>query len=123
MAQAAFLLPDALKVHKGMGKWILRTWLEKHCPAARPFAPKQGFTVPIGQWIGNQGARLGRLVAAQPCIREIAYPEKVEALFRQSNGRRQGFAAWTLLFYALWHRAHIRGLAPEGDVFEALSGL
>ena len=123
VAQAAFLLPDALKVHKGMGKWILRTWLEKHCPAARPFAPKQGFTVPIGQWIGNQGARLGRLVAAQPCIREIAYPEKVEALFRQSNGRRQGFAAWTLLFYALWHRAHIRGLAPEGDVFEALSGL
>jgi asparagine synthase (glutamine-hydrolysing) len=121
VAAAAFRLPDALKVNQGMGKWILRRWLEKNCPQARPFAPKQGFTVPIGQWIGNQGARLGKLVAAQPGIMEIAVPEKVEALFRQSNARRHGFAAWTLLFYALWHRTHIRGLAPEGDVFEALS--
>ncbi len=121
IAAAAFLLPDALKVNKGMGKWILRRWLEQNCPAAQPFAPKQGFTVPIGQWIGNQGARLGKLVAAQPGVAEIAYPDKVEALFRRSNARRHGFAAWTLLFYALWHRAHIQGLAPEGDVFEALS--
>ena len=79
--------------------------------------------MPIGQWIGQQGARLGKLVAAQPGIQEIAYPEKVAALFARSNGRRHGFAAWMLLFYALWHRAHIRGLPPEGDVFEALSRL
>ncbi len=121
VAAAACSLPDALKINKGMGKWLLRTWLAKNCPAAQPFAPKQGFTVPIGQWIGNQGDRLGRLVAAQPGIAEIAHPEKVRALFRQSNARRHGFAAWTLLFYALWHRAHILGLPPTGDVFEALS--
>ena len=121
VAAAAFRLPDRLKVNKGMGKWLLRRWLEMNCPAAQPFAPKQGFTVPIGQWIGNQGDRLGRLVAAQPGVAEIAYPEKVIALFKQSNARRHGFAAWTLLFYALWHRAHIQGLPPSGDVFETLS--
>jgi asparagine synthase (glutamine-hydrolysing) len=26
-----------------------------------------------------------------------------------------------LLFYALWHRRHIQGAAPAGDVFETLS--
>ncbi len=123
VAEAAFRLPDALKVNKGMGKWILRRWLEQNCPAARPFAPKQGFTVPIGQWIGNQGARLGKLVAMQPGIIEIAHPQKVEALFSKSNGRRHGFAAWILLFYALWHRTHILGRAPCGDVFETLAAL
>jgi len=123
VAAAAFLLPDALKVNKGMGKWLLRKWLEKNCPAAQPFAPKQGFTVPIGQWIGNQGARLGKLVAAQPGIAEIAHPEKVEALFRRANGRRHGFASWILLYYALWHRAHILGLPPSGDVFETLAAI
>ena len=30
-------------------------------------------------------------------------------------------AAWTLLFYALWHRRHIEGLAPAGDVFQTLN--
>ncbi len=117
---AAFLLPDALKVNKGLGKWLLRRWLEKNCPAAQPFAPKKGFTVPIGQWIGNQGARLGPLVAAQPGIIEIAEPAKVIALFRSSNGQRKGLAAWILLFYALWHRTHVLGLPPAGDVFETL---
>jgi asparagine synthase (glutamine-hydrolysing) len=121
VANAAFRLPDSLKVHKGMGKWLLRRWLEKYCPAARPFAPKQGFTVPMGQWIGNQGARLGPLVAAQPGIEEIAEPAKVKALFRAADGRRRGFASWILLFYALWHRTHVLGLAPCGDVFETLA--
>jgi hypothetical protein len=32
-----------------------------------------------------------------------------------------GFAAWHLLFYALWHRRHIESRWSEGDVFEALS--
>ena len=120
VAEAAFRLPDGLKVRDGMGKWILRRWLEKNCPAARPFAPKQGFTVPIGQWIGAQGARLGRLVAAQPGVAEIAFPDRVETLFRRADGGRHGFAAWTLLFYALWHRAHIIGLPPAGDIHETL---
>ena len=44
------------------------------------------------------------------------------ALFRHADGRHEGFAAWTLLFYALWHRAHIAGpAAPGGDVFETLA--
>jgi asparagine synthase (glutamine-hydrolysing) len=121
VAAAAFRLPDALKVRRGVGKYLLRKWLEKNCPAANPFGPKQGFTVPMGQWIGEVGARLGPLVAAQPGIAEIAHPDRVAALFRASNHRRHGFGAWVLLFYALWHRAHIQNLPPDGDVFETLA--
>ena len=121
VAAAAFRLPDGLKVRNGMGKWILRKWLEKNLPVARPFAPKQGFTVPVGEWIKGQGTRLGPLVAAQPGVAEIAHPEKVEALFANISRWRHGFACWKLLFYALWHRRHILGLEPVGDVFETLS--
>ena len=77
VAKAAFRLPDAMKLRDGVGKWILRKWLEKHLPVARPFAPKQGFTVPVGEWIKGQGSRLGPLVAAQPGVAEIADPAKV----------------------------------------------
>ena len=121
VAAAAFRLPDGLKMQRGMGKYLLRRWLETNCPAARPFAPKQGFTVPIGQWIGHVGARLGPLVAAQSGVAEIADPGRVAALFRAADGRRRGFASWILLFYALWHRVHIEGRAPAGDVFETLA--
>jgi asparagine synthase (glutamine-hydrolysing) len=101
----------------------LRKWLEKHLPVARPFAPKQGFTVPVGEWIKGQGFRLGPLVAAQPGVAEIADPTKVRALFSDIRRWRHGFAAWKLLFYALWHRRHILGLPPAGDVFETLAAV
>ncbi len=120
VAAAGFRLPDGLKVQGGRGKWLLRQWLQQHMPAARPFAPKQGFTVPVGAWIAHRGARLGAMVAAQPGVAEVADPSRVQALFRAASGRREGFAAWTLLFYALWHRTHILGLPPQGDVFETL---
>ncbi len=121
VTEAAFRLPDALKVQGGRGKWLLRRWLERHLPEANPFAPKQGFTVPIGAWITGQGARLGPLVAAQPGVAAIADPERVVALFRNASGRHEGFAAWTLLFYALWHRAHIEARAVDGDVWDVLA--
>ncbi len=121
VADAAFRLPDAMKVADGRGKWLLREWLRRHLPAADPFAPKQGFTVPVGAWIAGQGARLGPLVAAQPGVAAIAEPDRVCALFRNAGGRREGHAAWSLLFYALWHRAHIEAHPTDGSVFDVLA--
>ena len=121
IAAAGFRLPDHMKLRGKMGKWILRKWLETNLPVARPFAPKTGFTVPIGEWIKAKGGRLGPLVAAQPGVAEIAHPDRVEALFSDIRRWRHGFACWKLLFYALWHRRHILGLQPEGNVFETLS--
>jgi len=121
VAAAAFRLPDALKLRKRMGKWLLRSWLERNLPEAEAFAPKRGFTVPVGAWIKGQGARLGPLIAAQPGIAEIADPAKVEALFRSAAPGGEDMVAWMLLFYALWHRRHILGLASDGDVFETLA--
>jgi len=110
-----------MKLRDGMGKWILRKWLDRHLPMARPFEPEQGPTLPIGDWIKAQGSRLGPLVAAQPGIAEIADPAKVKLLFGDIRRRRHSFACWKLLFYALWHRRHILGLPPVGDVFETLA--
>ena len=122
VAAAAFRLPDALKVRGRLGKYLLRRWLEQHLPAANPWSRKRGFTVPIAAWIARQGAHLGPLVAHQAGVLEIASPEKVQALFRSGKtSGAHGHAAWTLLFYALWHRTHIVGLPPEGDVFETLA--
>jgi asparagine synthase (glutamine-hydrolysing) len=122
VAAACWRLPDSLKVRGRTGKWLLRQWLARHLPAARPFAPKQGFTVPVAAWIAGVGERLGPLVAAQPGVAEIARPDRVAALFRNAGtDKHRGFAAWHLLFYALWHRAHIEGQAPDGDVWEVLS--
>lgn len=120
VADFAYQLPDRLKVRKGVGKFLLRSWLERCLPMAHPFAKKRGFTVPVGEWIAAKGKRLGPLVAQQAGIVEIADPAAVEKLFN-TPGKKEGAACWHLLFYALWHQAKILGHAPEEDVFEMLA--
>ena len=121
VAAFAFRLPDELKVKRALGKYLLRRWLAGQSKAAAPMAKKRGFTVPVGEWIARRGAQLGPLVAAQPGIREICLDGRVERLFASAAEKRAGFAAWTLLFYALWHRHHIQRVPPAPDVFAALA--
>ena len=120
VAAKVFLLPDDLKINEGQGKWILRQWLNKVIPQAKPFSRKRGFTVPVGQWISERGNQLGPMVSALPAISRICQPDAVERIFK-SNDKRAGFAAWTLLFFALWHRRHMEGIIADGDVFDVLT--
>jgi asparagine synthase (glutamine-hydrolysing) len=105
-----------MKVRDGQGKWILRQWLARHFPASEPFRKKQGFTVPVGAWIAEEADRLAPLVAAQAGVAAVAKPDRILPLFRAAAGKREGFAAWHLLFHALWHRRHVEGRRAEGDV-------
>ena len=50
---------------------------------------------------------------------ELCHADRVKDLFC-SVRRESGFAAWILLFYALWHRCHVEGVSVEGDVFAFL---
>lgn len=122
VAAVAMRLPDRMAAKGRMGKVLLRKWLEGALPDSRPFAPKKGFTVPVGEWIAGRGTELGPLVAASPGIAEIAFPDRVRALF-QATGKRERFAAWTLLFYALWYRRHMLGQPMDGDVFHVLTAV
>ena len=115
-----FCLPEELKLRRGRGKYLMRRWLEEHVQDSPAFAKKKGFTVPVGDWIAGQGEKLGPLVAADPAIQAIAPADKVKAAF-SGRDRHALEGAWRLLFFALWHRRHIRGIAPDGDVFECLA--
>ncbi|MBV9859534.1 MAG: asparagine synthase (glutamine-hydrolyzing) [Alphaproteobacteria bacterium] len=122
VANLAFRLPDELKIKRGLGKWALRRWLAERLPESRALARKRGFTVPVARWIERRGSEIGPLVARSPAVRELCDPEGVTRLFATAAHKRAGRAAWTLLFYALWHRRHIEGAELPADAFAALVG-
>ncbi len=119
VADFAFCLPDKLKTRGRMGKWVLRKWLETALPEAKPMARKKGFTVPVGEWISPRSAAIGTLVAGQAGIAEVCDPVAVKALFDAGGERSK--AQWVLLFYALWHQAHVCGVAADGSIEEVLA--
>jgi asparagine synthase (glutamine-hydrolysing) len=112
VAAFAFALPDRLKVRDRLGKYLLRRWLARACPAAEPWARKKGFTVPVDAWIAPRAGDLAAGIAdalARICLRDEA-----EAAFRHPLGPR-----WPMLFLALWLRIHADGASPA----EALQAL
>ena len=110
VAAFAFNLPDRLKVRGRHGKWLLRKWLERACPAAQPWARKQGFTVPVASWIAPRARDLGPRIAANPGVRAVCDTDAVRAVFEDD---RHPAARWPLLFFAVWHAIHLEGAAPE----------
>jgi asparagine synthase (glutamine-hydrolysing) len=119
VAAFALSLPDHLKASLKYGKVLLREWLARANPAARPFARKKGFNPPVGAWMAARAGILGELVAAQPGVAELIPAAAVRGVFEQAAQRHQ--PAWSLLFYALWHNHHILGTPCEGDIAEVLA--
>jgi asparagine synthase (glutamine-hydrolysing) len=116
VAAFAFNLPDRLKVRGRYGKWLLRKWLERTCPAAQPWARKQGFTVPVAAWIAPRARDLGQRIAANPGVRAVCDLDAVRAAFSDD---RHAASRWPLLFFAIWHAIHLEGASPD----EALAGV
>jgi asparagine synthase (glutamine-hydrolysing) len=115
VARFAFALADRFKVRGRYGKWLLRKWLERHCPAAEPWARKQGFTVPVEAWIAPRAADIARRIGGVEAVHRIRTPEQVAAAFAPgATGQR-----WPLLFFAVWALIHLEGASPK----EALSGV
>ncbi len=119
VAAFALGLPDHLKASLKYGKVLLREWLARANPAARPFARKKGFNPPVGAWMAARADVLGELVAAQPGVAALIPAAAVRGVFEQAAERHQ--PAWSLLFYALWHNHHILGVACDGDIGEVLA--
>jgi asparagine synthase (glutamine-hydrolysing) len=115
VAAFAFPLPDRFKVQGRYGKWLLRKWLERHCPAAEPWARKQGFTVPVEAWIAPRAADIARRIGKVEAVRQLRTPEQVAAAF----GAGAHAERWPLLFFAVWSLIHISGASPK----EALSAV
>jgi asparagine synthase (glutamine-hydrolysing) len=110
VARFGFYLPDKFKVRGRMGKWLLRRWLNRHCPAADPFARKMGFTTPVQTWIAPRAAELGPRIAALEGVRALCDLQAVRAVFEDE---RLAQHRWPLLFFAVWWGIHAERMAPQ----------
>lgn len=120
VASFAFNLPDNMKVRGRYGKYLLRKWLERHCPAADPWGRKKGFTVPVAAWIAPRAADLGPRIAGVKAVAETCDPAAVRAVFADEA---QAHNRWPLLFFALWSLIHLEAAEPREAMGTLLGGI
>jgi len=123
VADFAFRLPDDMKATTKMAKRMLRDWLATNVPAAEPYAKKLGFNPPVGEWIAARRPLIEKLVARQPGIRELFRKANVreDVAWAFADLKRYHQAAWSLLFYAMWHSHHVLEIPSDGTIEDVLA--
>jgi len=56
-------LPEAMRIRRGQGKWLMKRSIERFLPRDILYRPKQGFVTPISQWFRGPLAAEARAIA------------------------------------------------------------
>ncbi len=105
----SWALPRRMLVRGGKGKWALRQLLARHVPTAMVERPKQGFGVPIAEWLRGPLKEWGGDLLAADTLGNQGYfdPALAQKLWRehQSGKSDHGFSLWPLLMFQSWLHA------------------
>ena len=112
VAEYALRLPDRFKLARtGPPKRILRHMANALYGARISRAKKQGFSIPVHQWLRGPARNLVEDLLSARSLADIGMLDSHEVdLVKESHmqGRAQcGFELWGLMVLAAWHRARI----------------
>ena len=112
VAELAWRLPANLKYRGGQGKWVLRQLLQKYLPAHLFERPKQGFGVPLEQWLkGPLAPWAGDLLSEDRLRRQGLLSARQSARAWQAflkGPRHASSQIWSLLMLQSWLEARGR---------------
>ncbi len=104
--EAAWKLPISSKISDGRGKRILREVLWRHVPQALVERPKQGFAIPIDEWLRGDLKEWADDMLSPSSIREcgLLRPSMVGSLWEDHCAGRvnAGQQLWTILMLQVW---------------------
>lgn len=108
VVEFAASLPLALKVAGGTGKWLLRQVLYKHVDRRLVERPKQGFGIPVADWLrGPLRGWAEELLSESALSRAGLFNTQVirEAWTRHVEGSRNfQYPLWVILMFQAWHQ-------------------
>lgn len=109
VVELAWRLPLSMKLRDGQGKWALRQILYKYVPRELIERPKQGFGIPLAEWLrGPLRAWAEELLSEARLRREgFFHPAPVWAKWQEhlSGARNWGQALWTVLMFQAWRES------------------
>jgi asparagine synthase (glutamine-hydrolysing) len=100
-------LPASLKIRNGTGKYLLKRLAERYLPREAIYRPKQGFSIPVSQWIRDRfRPDLEALFAPQEPLWSYCRPTTVRAWLNEHlTGRKEhGQRLWAVLVLGTWLR-------------------
>lgn len=115
-------IPASLKLNNGETKYIFKQAIRDLVPPELLSRPKQGFGVPIEQWINRELQTQMRETLTDTAARSRGYfnARHIELLFAEHRRGRRDHSGqlWTLYVLELWHRQFIDQESPAFNASE-----
>ena len=119
LVDAAWVLPDSMKVRPGATKWLLKRIAARHLPREIVYRKKMGFALPLGAWF-----RRGLGDVLQELLRDsrlaqlgwVSIPLAQHALAEhRAHTRDHSHRLWLVLWLELWLRVVLDGSLKPSD--------
>jgi asparagine synthase (glutamine-hydrolysing) len=111
LMELAASIPPELKIRGRQKKWILREAMRGWLPDEILDRPKQGFSVPVGDWFRHDLRSLAHdvLLDPQSLARGYFRPDAIRSMLdRHLQGADQETKPlWALFMFELWHREFV----------------
>lgn len=106
VVEFAARLPLSLKMRGNQGKWLLRQVLYQYVPREMIERPKQGFAVPLGEWLRGPLRDWAEALLEAARLRREGYfrPEPIQMLWQEhlSGVRNRQEQLWNVLMFQAW---------------------
>ncbi|MCP4117316.1 MAG: asparagine synthase (glutamine-hydrolyzing) [Desulfobacteraceae bacterium] len=113
LVELAFQIPDRFKVNSGKTKVLLKKVAARHIPSDCVYRPKEGFSIPIKQWLSFELLPLmEELLDSQRIAREgLFQPAAIEKLKREhlAGVANHSHILWALMVFQSWRNRWLEG--------------
>jgi asparagine synthase (glutamine-hydrolysing) len=110
VVEFAWRVPAAIKVRGGVTKWPLRQVLDRYVPRELIDRPKQGFDIPLSEWLRGPLGEWGESLLSEGRLREEGFidPLPVREKWEQHRAgtRNWHYPLWNVLMLQGWLDAH-----------------
>ena len=107
VVEFAARIPPAMKVRDGRGKWLVRQVLYRHVPQSLVDRPKNGFSVPLDDWLRGplKSWTSDLLSPARLQSQGLFNVKRVAGRVQEhmSGARNHGHWLWNVLMAQAWH--------------------
>ena len=117
-----FYVEDKIKIKKNYGKFFIREFLESKLNFYNPYAKKEGFTVPISEWIPEKSRYLEEFLPKIDILKMFFKKSDLVDLCRSvKTNKRLVKPLWHLIFFSIWHLANESEIDISGNYFDVIS--
>lgn len=106
LVELAWQMPMHMKIRNGKGKWVVRKWLEKRIPTDLLDRPKQGFGIPLDDWLrGPLRGWAEELLSESVLIEGGIFDPSVVRSEWHAHLRGEvsaGYRLWSVLMFQAW---------------------